>query len=994
LAISSDLKIPQDILSQWQTSVDLLTDISGVSAIVITHLQSGHVETLISSQKCNNPYYLGKEKNIATNLHHQTLNHTEGKLHLSTATIQQDQHVIQESYCGMNSYFGLPLSSSLDINFGTVCLLDEKQNNFQLTHRKLLSQLQQLIEKDLHGLSQQHELASVKKQLTKETQSRKKAQQKLKDNEFFFKESQRAAFIGSYRSDFVLDRWETSEICDQIFGMESNYNKTVQGWSALVHPEDFDNMVGYVNEEVIGKNLPFNKEYRIIRRTDGETRWVLGLGETISDSSGGCIGLIGTIQDITERKKVELALDSERCLLSTLLDTLPDLIWLKDTKGNYLRCNYRFEQFYGASRDYIIGKCDHDFVSKELADSFIAHDNIAIQTNKPFTHEAQASFAADNHQELLETTKVPMRNVKGDLIGVLGIGHDITEKKRANDQLKLAASVFTHAREGILITDAGGNIIKVNDTFTTITGYSREEVFAKNPRFLQSGRQTDNFYKSMWSSLLQNKYWSGELWNRRKNGEVFAEIVTISAITDSDDNVQNYVALFTDITSIKEHQQQLEHIAHYDALTGLPNRVLLAERLQQAMLRCDLNNNQLAVAYLDIDRFKDINDTYGHSAGDEFLVILAQRIKNTIRKGDILARIGGDEFVVALVDLDSAIDCDRVLLDLLTISTSPIKVKDSILQTSASIGVTVYPEDGVDADLLMRHADQAMYIAKQNGKDQYHMFDVGGDSKIKTQRETLDRIYLAIEQKEFVLYYQPKVNMKTGRVIGLEALIRWQHPERGLLSPASFLPITEKQPVEIEIGEWVINTALSQIDQWQAIGLDIPVSVNISAQQLQEKSFATKLKASLAHYPNLAPHLLELEILETSALEDMAEVSINMQACQKMGINFSLDDFGTGYSSLTYLKLLPTHQLKIDQSFIKGMLDDEDDKAIVKGIIGLATAFQRQVIAEGVETIAIGNHLLAMGCEFAQGYGIAMPMPAADIDSWITQWKPDSSWAE
>ncbi len=568
---------------------------------------------------------------------------------------------------------------------------------------------------------------------------------------------------------------------------------------------------------------------------------------------------------------------------------------------------------------------------------------------------------------------------------------DITERKQSEEKLKLAASVFTHAREGIMITDADATIIEVNNTFCLITGYSHEDVLGKNPRILQSGRQSRDFYAAMWESLLEQKHWSGEFWNRRKNGEVFAQLTTISAICDANGTIQNYVALFTDITLQKEHQQQLEHIAHYDALTGLPNRVLLADRLQQAMSQSKRQKKSLAVAYLDLDGFKAINDSHDHEVGDELLIALSQRMKEALRGSDTLARIGGDEFVAVLVDLKKMTDCEPVLARLLRAASSPIAAGNATLQVSASIGVTLYPQDGADADQLMRHADHAMYVAKQAGKNRYQLFDVHQDEAIKTQRESLDAIRGALDHREFVLYYQPKVNMKTGEVIGAEGLIRWQHPERGLVPPGDFLPIIESHPLSVELGEWVIDTALTQIAEWHTAGLDIPVSVNVGARQLQQ-DFVTTLSAALARHPEVKPCWLELEILETSALEDITEVSAIMRACHELGVGFALDDFGTGYSSLTYLRHLPANLLKIDQSFVRNMLDDPDDRAIVMGVIGLATAFHRQVIAEGVETIAHGTRLLPMGCVLAQGYGIARPMPASDLPAWAASWKPDASW--
>jgi diguanylate cyclase (GGDEF)-like protein len=446
-------------------------------------------------------------------------------------------------------------------------------------------------------------------------------------------------------------------------------------------------------------------------------------------------------------------------------------------------------------------------------------------------------------------------------------------------------------------------------------------------------------------------------------------------------------AVVTDITTLKAQQRQLEHIAHYDLLTKLPNRVLLADRLQHAMTQCQRRGRTLAVAYLDLDGFKEVNDQYGHSVGDDLLVILANRMKLALREGDTLARIGGDEFVAVLVDLERMQDATPVLIRLLQSASAPVAMVGAALQVSASIGVTIYPEDASDAEQLLRHADQAMYQAKQAGRNRYHLFDVHHDVEQQNRHENIARIQRALMQHEFVLHYQPKINMRTGEVIGLEALIRWQHPERGLLLPAEFLPITENHPLSVEIGEWVLETALAQMSAWHASGQDMAVTVNIAAHQLQQANFVSRLAAMLAAHPELEHRLLELEVLETSALQNMAQVSDIMQACHALGVSFALDDFGTGYSSLTYLKHLPADLLKIDQSFVSGMLADADDRAIVEGVIGLVHAFHREVIAEGVETSAHGDLLLKLGCELAQGYGIARPMPAADVPGWLALWK-------
>jgi diguanylate cyclase (GGDEF)-like protein/PAS domain S-box-containing protein len=562
------------------------------------------------------------------------------------------------------------------------------------------------------------------------------------------------------------------------------------------------------------------------------------------------------------------------------------------------------------------------------------------------------------------------------------------------DRLRLAASVFTSAKEGIFIVDRDYRALEVNDAFTRLSGYSRDEALGQNlAQLVHSGRQSPEFYERRYQMLLETGTWTGELWNRRKNGEINPHLLTLTLLRDSEGNVQNIIGLFTDLTEAKAHESQLEHIAHYDTLTGLPNRVLLSDRLHQALGHCQRQGLSMAVAVLDLDDFKSVNDSQGHDAGDALLIQLSQRLGEVLRTGDTLARIGGDEFVAVLVGPDQGDGYTALLAQLLQAAASALTVKGVALQVSASMGVTLYPQDSANVDGLLRHADQAMYLAKQAGKNRFHIFDIAQDAAVTTQRQSLEHVRQGLAAREFVLYYQPKVHMTTGEVLGAEALIRWQHPERGLLPPGLFLPVIEDHPLSVDVGEWVLATALEQMAQWSAQGFDWGVSVNIGARQLQQENFATRLADLLRQYPNVNPARLELEILETSALEDIAWVSQIMGTCQALGVRFALDDFGTGYSSLTYLKRLPAETLKIDQSFVRDMLNDPDDLSIVQTVIGLASAFHRKVIAEGVETVAHGATLISMGCEWAQGYGVARPMPAQDFPLWASQWRPDPSWS-
>ena len=581
------------------------------------------------------------------------------------------------------------------------------------------------------------------------------------------------------------------------------------------------------------------------------------------------------------------------------------------------------------------------------------------------------------------------------VVGAVVTFRDISERKQAEVALRLSASVFANSYEGILIVDSNNLIINANPAFSRITKYSHDEVLGKNPSILKSGRHGPEFYARMWESLGESDLWQGEIWNRRKSGEVYAEMLSISAVCDNSGRLQHYIGVFSDITDLKTHEAELTRIAHFDTLTGVPNRRLLTDRLEQAISRSHRNGKPIAVCYLDLDGFKAINDHHGHEVGDRLLIALAARMKEVMREGDTLARMGGDEFVALLLDLADMAASVPLLARLLAAAAQPVHIDDLVLNVSASVGVTFYPqaEDG-DADLLLRQSDQAMYQAKLAGKNRYQFFDTAQANSVRSYHENLDRIRRALTDREFVMYYQPKVNMRTGEVVGAEALIRWQHPEKGLLLPAMFLPIIEDHPLAVELGEWVIDTALTQMERWHAEGLDIPVSVNVGARQLQKEDFVPRLRAILAAHPNVRPGDLELEVLETSALEDMAQVSQVIEACCESGVSFALDDFGTGYSSLTYLKRLPVTMLKIDQSFVCDMLDDPDNLAILEGVLGLATAFHRDIVAEGVETMEHGELLLQLGCELAQGYGIAHPMPAADLTRWAAAWRPDPIWVD
>ena len=690
-----------------------------------------------------------------------------------------------------------------------------------------------------------------------------------------------------------------------------------------------------------------------------------------------------------EHKLAEFNRDFE-----AFLDQTTDFVYFKNIESRFRFCSQTLATICGKAdwRD-MIGAHDRDVFPPDLARIYEEEEVPVFALGTPLLNKIDPYRDANGNPGFVQTNKWPLFDENGAVNGIFGISRDVTESRQVQAKVQLAANVFTHAREGIVISNANNDIVEVNDAFTRITGYSREEVIGQNPRILQSGRQSKPFYAAMWRSINTLGHWEGEIWNRRKDGVVYAEMLSVSAVSDDSGALQHYVALFTDISLLKEHERELEHIARYDVLTGLPNRALLADRLQQEMAHCMRRRKQLAVVFIDLDGFKQVNDQHGHAIGDELLIALAARMKGALRDGDTLARIGGDEFVAVLTGMDLPKDCELILSRLLAASAETVAINGVSLRVTASIGVTLFPQDSANPDQLLRHADHAMYQAKQSGKNRYHYFDVKDDAEVKTHRESLDEISRGVERGEFVLFYQPKVNMRTGTVVGLEALIRWNHPTKGLLMPGDFLPVIHGHPLCVKIGDWVVESAFLQLAQWNAAGLTTAVSVNIDALHLQHPDFVTRLQEMLSLHPDVLPRQLDLEVLETSALEDVDRVTVTMRECCELGVGFSLDDFGTGYSSLTYLKRLPADLMKIDQSFVIGMLADSDDFVIVEGVVGLAKAFGRAVLAEGVETVAHGELLLALGCDLGQGYGIARPMPAADVSAWMQRWKPAQAWS-
>lgn len=556
--------------------------------------------------------------------------------------------------------------------------------------------------------------------------------------------------------------------------------------------------------------------------------------------------------------------------------------------------------------------------------------------------------------------------------------------------LRPAQAAFLHANEAIIITDAENRVIDVNPAFSELTGCTLEAVKGKTPEAFSILPLDDSRTARLMREELHLRDRSkSQVSYCSHDGQFYPGMMSTNRVRDAEGNVDHHVIVLADLSAIPAHARHLNREVYFDALTGLPNLQLLTQLIQESIQHAENKQQSLAVCSLDIDLFKAINDRLGSSVGDALLSSFAQRISHLLFGDDVLARVGGDEFVLLLHH-----GVDEVFLEKLLASIRrPLFIEGHTVHLTVSLGVTFYPDDPAQGDGLLRHAHQAMYRAKQRGRDTFHVFDPNHDRLLQVRHEKRQRFVDALANDELRLYYQPQVDMRSGQVVGVEALIRWQHPERGLLAPSQFLPNIEATPLEVDLGEWVLEEAMRQLVKWQAAGISLPVNVNISPSHLLLENFSQRLGELLARYPSVPPAMLKLEVLESAAMHDIQAALNTMAKCQALGVNFAIDDFGTGFSSLTHLRQLPVNLIKIDQSFVRDMLSDADDMAIVESVIYMANRFQRPMLAEGVETLAHAEALIALGCELAQGYGIARPMPPTELPQWLAAWPRRADWS-
>ncbi len=586
---------------------------------------------------------------------------------------------------------------------------------------------------------------------------------------------------------------------------------------------------------------------------------------------------------------------------------------------------------------------------------------------------------------------VPTQRGDGEVARLSTAIHDMVEKltreiaqrRKAEQGLRLSAKVFENNSEAIMITNVSHNIVSVNRAFIEITGYTEDEVLGQNPRFLSSGKHNQEFYRAFYEALNNKDQWRGEVWNKRKSGEVFPEWVTVSVLRNEQDLITHYIAVYLDITERKKEEERIQYLANYDVLTGLPNRYLLSDRLEQSLTQAQRHHTKMAVMFIDLDHFKNINDSLGHDVGDELLKMVSQRLKTCLRRSDTIARQGGDEFVALLGDLSSEDEVTFVAEKMVESLLEQFTVNEYKLSVTPSIGVSIYPDDGETAVQLLRNADLAMYRAKDVGRNRFEYYKPEMNAKAVQRLQLENDLRVAIAMGQLMLHYQPKVNILSGEMVSMEALLRWQHPQMGFVSPAQFIPVAEESGLINEIGDWVLRQAAMQQRIWQSLGYRIvPVAVNLSVRQFGQEDLVERI-ISIVRDVGIPAHFIELELTESMLMNHGGNCLTLMNQLSDAGFDMALDDFGTGYSSLSRLKLLPMKALKIDQSFVRDITTDENDESIVSATVVLAHAMEMRVIAEGVETQEQLDFLRDLQCEEYQGYLFSRPVPEHEVKQFL-----------
>ncbi|MGZ3183860.1 MAG: bifunctional diguanylate cyclase/phosphodiesterase [Telluria sp.] len=774
--------------------------------------------------------------------------------------------------------------------------------------------------------------------------------------------------------DFVSDAIEQISGYPAALFMRANIGR----WADIIVPEDRRMHHREVTQAVIDVR-PYEIEYRI---TDslGHERWVSEKGQPQAPKGGAPAWIDGIITDISERKHNEMRISALLAEQSAILDNVMFGV-MSVRQRRIVSVNRRCEELFG----YGPG----ELTNQSTSIVFPSQAEYETAGARQYPSLAQGSYFTEERQYRRRDGTLFWALVSGCALdparpndGSIWVYADITERKQAEEKLRLSATVLEQIADGVMVIDVAGRIVAINPAFTQITGYTEMEAIGQSYSLTRSERSDQVAYDALWRELGTSGFWRGELWNLRKSGELYLEWLTVSAVRDEHGLCTHYVGVFSDITKVKESQEKLDHMAHHDPLTQLPNRALFHDRLQHALQRATRDHQQIAVLFIDLDRFKNVNDTLGHHIGDELLKQVARALTSKLREGDTLARLGGDEFIVMLENIDGEFGAGQVAEKLMAMFEQPFIVNDYELYVTGSVGISLYPKDATDLNMLIRNADVAMYQAKARGRNGYQFYapSMTGEGVERLRIEAMLR--RSIDKGEVFLHYQPQVEIDSGRLVGVEALVRWQNPELGLVPPIRFIPMAEDTGFINQLGEWVLREACRQMIRWDEAGLHVPkIAVNLSVKQFERGSIVSMVSSVLKE-TGLAAHRLQLEVTE-SVIMNTGDALDFINDLHSIGVGLAIDDFGTGYSSLAYLKQLPVQTLKIDRSFIKDISTDVNDEAIAIAIIQLGKSLNLSVVAEGVETEQQASFLTRHGCTLAQGFLYSRPILPADL---LHQW--------